>query len=54
MRDFDKKKESSYLKSALSDLGHFLATKSPVKMMKNAFYFTSKALFILKKCKFLS
>ena len=28
--------------------------ESRLKMMKNAFYFTSKALFVLKICKFLS
>ena len=27
---------------------HFLATESPLKLMKNAFCFTSKALFVLK------
>ena len=27
---------------------HFLATESPLKMMKNAFYLISKALFVLK------
>ena len=32
----------------------FLGTESPVKMMENAFYFTLKALFILKIFKFLS
>ena len=37
------------LKSVLSGLGQFLATESPLKMMKNAFYFTSKALFLLKR-----
>ena len=31
-------------KGALSGLRQFLATESPLKMMKNAFYFTSKAL----------
>ena len=31
-------------KGALSDLRQFLATESPLKMMKNAFYFTLKAL----------
>ena len=41
-------------KGALSGLGQFLATESPLKMMKNAFYFTSKALFVLKIFKFLS
>ena len=30
------------------------ATESPVKMMKNALYFTLKALFVLKIFKFLS
>ena len=31
-----------------------MATESPLKMMKNAFYFTLKALFVLKIFKFLS
>ena len=31
-----------------------MAAESPLKMMKNAFYFTSKALFVLKIFKFLS
>ena len=42
------------LKGALSGLRQFLATESPLKMMRNAFYFTSKALFVLKIFKFLS
>ena len=42
------------IKGALSGLKQFLATESPLKMMKNAFYFTSKALFVLKIFKFLS
>ena len=41
-------------KDALSGLRQFLATESPLKMMKNAFYFTSKALFVLNIFKFLS
>ena len=41
-------------KGALSGLRQFLAAGSPLKMMKNAFYFTSKALFVLKIFKFLS
>ena len=41
-------------KGALSGLREFLTTKSPLKIMKNAFYFTSKALFVLKIFKFLS
>ena len=36
-------------KSALSGLRQFLATESPFKMMKNPFYFTLRALFVLKK-----
>ena len=35
-------------KGALSGLRQFLTTENPLKMMKNAFYFTSKALFVLK------
>ena len=35
-------------------LKQFLATESPLKMMKNAFYFTLKSLFVLKIFKFLS
>ena len=31
-----------------------MAAESPLKMMKNAFYFTSKAVFVLKIFKFLS
>ena len=36
------------LKGALSGLTQPLITKNLFKMMKNAFYFTLKALFILK------
>ena len=42
----------SILKGALSGLSQFLAIESPLKMMKDAFYFTSKALFVLKIFKF--
>ena len=42
------------IKSTLSSLKQFLATESPLKMMKNAFYFTFKALLVLKGFKFLS
>ena len=38
----------------LSCLRRFLATESPLKRMKNAFYFTSEAIFVLKIFKFLS
>ena len=42
------------IKGALSGLRKFLADESLLKMMKNAFYFTSKALLVLKIYKFLS
>ena len=42
------------LLKVLSSLRDFLAIESPLKMMKNAFYLTSKALFIHKIFKFLS
>ena len=41
-------------KGTLSGLRQFFETESRLKMMKNTFYFTSKALFILKIFKFLS
>ena len=44
----------SIFKGALQGLRQFLATESLLKMMKNAFYFTLKALFVLKIIKFLS
>ena len=44
---------SQKVKGALSGLRQFLAAESALKMMKNAFYFMSKALFILKIFKFL-
>ena len=43
-----------FLKGALSGLRQFLAIERLLKMMRNAFYFTSKALFVLKTFKFLS
>ena len=48
------KSQNTYFKGTLAGLRQFLATESPLKMMKNAFYFTSKALFVLKIFKFLS
>ena len=42
------------LKDAFSGLRQFLAAESPLKIMKNAFYFTSKAHFVLKIFKVLS
>ena len=38
---------------ALPGLRQFLATESPLKIMKNVFYSTSKALFVLKILNFL-
>ena len=46
--------EVSWIKGAVSGLRQFLANDGSLKMMKNAFYFTSKALSILKIFKFLS
>ena len=45
--------KDNILKGALSNLRQLLATKSPLKMMKNAFYFTLKAFFSLTILKFL-
>ena len=42
------------LKGTLSGRREFLITESPLKMMKNAFYFTLKAIFVLKIFRFLS
>ena len=41
-------------KGALSSLKQFLETERPLKMVKNAAYFTSNALFVRKIFKFLS
>ena len=41
-------------KGTLSGLRQFLAAKIPLKMIKNAFYFTSKAIFVLNIFTFLS
>ena len=38
---------------AISGLRQFLAAEPPLKVMKKAFYFTSKALFVLKILNFL-
>ena len=50
----DKRFPLSFFKGALSGLGQFLAAETPLKMVKNAFYFTSKIPFVLKIFKFLS
>ena len=44
----------SRVKGALLGLKQFLTTESPLKIMKNPFYFNLKALFVLKIFKFLS
>ena len=41
------------IKGALLGLRQFLETKNPLKMMKNAFYFILKAVFVLEIFKFL-
>ena len=46
--------DSRRIKGVLSGQTQFLATERPLKNMKNAFYFTSKALSVLKLLKFLS
>ena len=42
------------IKGALSSLWQLLAAEIHFKMMKNAFYFTLKALLALQKFKYLS
>ena len=44
---------SADIKDALSGLRQFLASESPLKMMKNAIYFTLKDLLVLNTFKFL-
>ena len=46
-------KNSTHLRP-VSDLREFLATESHLKMVKNAFYFTVKALYVLKIFKYLT
>ena len=43
-----------YFDGALSGLTQFFATKNPLTMIKNTFYFTLKALFPRKIFNFLS
>ena len=54
MEDFILTTTNSRFKGALLGLRPLLTTESPLKMMNNAFYITSKALFVLKIFKFLS
>ena len=44
---------TSYFKGTLSCLRQFLATGSPLKLIKKAFYFIVKALFFFKIFKFM-
>ena len=48
------KKYKLIIKGTLLCLRQFFATESPLDIMKSTFYFTSKALFILKIFKFWS
>ena len=50
----DVSKRRICVKDALSGLRQFVANENPLKMIKNAFHFTLKALFVLKIFKFLS
>ena len=50
----EARSEMVVIKGTFSDLRQFLANEGPLKVMKNAFYFASKALFVLKIFKFLS
>ena len=43
-----------YFKDAMWRLRWFSTTKSPLKLMRNLFFFTVKALFVFKIFKFLS
>ena len=45
---------TNLIKAVLSGVRQFLPTEGPLKMMKNAFYFTSKALPVFKIFKLLS
>ena len=42
----------SSINGTFSGLRQFLATESPLKMMKNGFYFTLEAVFVLKIFKY--
>ena len=51
---FDELKDVIGFKGAFSGLRQILTTENSLKMMENAFYFTSKAFFVLKIFKLLS
>ena len=46
--------KEDFFKGTLEGLIQLLSTESPLKVMKNAFYFTLKALFVVKLFIFLS
>ena len=46
-------RKKHYIKDALLGLIQFLVTESALKMIKNAFYFTLKALLVLEIFQFL-
>ena len=48
------RKINFFIKGTFSGLKQLLATESPLTMIKTAFYFTLKALFVFKIFKFLS
>ena len=52
-REFAHENFFILVKGALSGIRQFLTTKSPIKMMKNAFCFTLKALLFSKSFEFL-
>ena len=59
IKNYDENSDKRYIlevdvKGALSGLRQFLAIESPLKMMKNAFCFISKVLFVLRIFKYLS
>ena len=43
--------QEMFIKGTLSGLRQSLVIETPLKTMKNAFHFTSKALFVLKMFK---
>ena len=44
---------ANIVKGAVSGLKQFLTTENPLKLMRNAFYFILKAVFVLMIFKFL-
>ena len=51
---FFSNKVKSLVKGTISGLRQFLATESPLKIMKNTFDFTLKAFFVLEIFQFRS